>query len=156
MMNIKIYLDTSVLGGYYDKEFGEDTIKLFEYIAEENVEVIFSDILAEELKKAPNNVRSLLSTVRNVTYVSIDEDAEALAKMYLEEGALGKKSLNDAYHIAIATIKRAQAIVSWNFKHMVNFRKVKQYNSINLREGYGIIDIYSPSDMIRMNYRLKN
>ena len=153
---MKLYLDTSVLGAYYDKEFSEDTIKLFEYIVNENIEVVSSDILVEELRGAPENVRSLLNTIHNVTYVEIDAEITALAKMYVEEGALGKKSLNDAYHIAIATVARTQVIVSCNFRHMVNFLKVKQYNSINLREGYGIIDIYSPSDIVRMNYGPQN
>ena len=120
---MKLYLDTSVLGAYYDKEFDEDTVKLFEYIAREDIKVVLSDILLEELQEAPENVRNLLNTIHNITYVEIDAETKALAKMYVKEGALEKKSLNDACHIAIATVTRTQVIVSCNFKHRSNSSK---------------------------------
>lgn len=57
---MKFYLDTSVFGGYYDPEFRDHTRKLFEYIKEENTEVIYSDLLGEELEKAPEKVRLIV------------------------------------------------------------------------------------------------
>jgi len=72
-----------------------------------------------------------------------------LAETYLNERILGKASLNDAYHIAIATVNRLDVLVSWNFKHIVNYDKIKLFNSINLRLGYPIIEIRSPKDFLR-------
>ncbi|MCG8384479.1 MAG: hypothetical protein MJA30_02980 [Cytophagales bacterium] len=43
------YLDTSVFGGYFDEEFSADTIPFFERIADENITVIISELLEEEL-----------------------------------------------------------------------------------------------------------
>jgi len=71
-----------------------------------------------------------------------------LAALYIKEGALTEKSLNDTQHIAIATISGVSAIISWNFKHMANFMKIRQYNSINLREGYRMINIHTPREII--------
>jgi hypothetical protein len=71
-----------------------------------------------------------------------------LAEVYIKEGALTKRSINDARHIAIATIAGASAIITWNFKHMANFMRVEQYNSINLHQGYTRINIYSPMGII--------
>ena len=146
---MKLYLDTSVFGAYYDKEFEEDTTTLIEYIIQEDIEVVISNILEEELEKAPKRVRLILSRLRNISNVKLDIDASKLAQLYIEEGALGKKSLNDARHIAIATIQKVDVVVSWNFKHMVHFMKVEQYNDINLRQGYKSITIYSPTDLVR-------
>ena len=56
--------------------------------------------------------------------------------------------MNDAQHIAIATGEGASVLVSWNFKHVVNFLKIRQYNSINLREGYRMISIHTPREII--------
>lgn len=147
---MKLYLDTSVLGGYFDREFAKDTGMLFEYIIEDNIEVIYSEILNKELEKAPERVRKVLDKLPNIDYVSPNEEAISLARMYIQEGPLGEKSSGDAHHIAIATVERATEIVSWNFRHMVNFLKIRQYNTINLREGYGLINIHSPSDVIRI------
>jgi hypothetical protein len=56
-MKQRIYIDTSVIGGFFDEEFKEATIKLFERL--DNNEIIFavSDLLDLELINAPLHVR---------------------------------------------------------------------------------------------------
>jgi hypothetical protein len=81
-------------------------------------------------------------------YIDITEEMLQLADLYIKEGALTEKSINDARHIAIATISGVSAIISWNFKHMANFMKIQQYNSINLQEGYRMISIHTPMEII--------
>ncbi len=147
---MKLYLDTSVFGGVFDDEFKEDTRKLFKYIEERNLEILCSEILINELKGAPQKVRDILNRIRNTSYVDLSEHATALAEMYVKEGALGKSSLNDAYHIAIATIEEAHTITTWNFKHMIDFVKKEHYNAINSREGYKRINICSPYELVKI------
>jgi hypothetical protein len=79
----------------------------------------------------------------------LDNESKELAEAYLEEKILGKASLNDAYHIAIATVNRLDVLISWNFKHIVNYDKIKLFNSINLRLGYPMIEIRSPKDFLK-------
>jgi len=62
---------------------------------------------------------------------------------------LGKSSLDDAYLIAIASTNRLDVLVSWNFKHIVNFDKIRLFNSINMKLGFPIIDIRSPKEFIK-------
>ena len=145
---MKLYLDTSTFGGYYDKEFKEDTIKFFDYIREKNIKIIYSSLTRGELSKAPKKVQELLESLPNKETTSIDSEVLSLANLYIEAGTLSKKSFNDAQHIALATIDGASAIVSLNFKHMVNFLKIKGYNAVNVREGYRTISIHTPKEMI--------
>ena len=91
---------------------------LFEYIDKEKIKVIYSEILEKELEKAPDRVRLTLDGIKDIEYVEPNKDALNLAKLYIKEGALVEKSFNDAYHIAITTVERANVIVSWNFKHI--------------------------------------
>lgn len=83
--------------------------------------------------------------------VSLTEEQDILAGHYIEEGALTAKYEADAQHIAIATILKVDSLVSWNFRHMVNFFRIKQYNSINLKFGYSIIDIRTPKEVTYEN-----
>ena len=53
--------------------------------------------------------------------VSLTEEQDILAQRYIQEGVLTPKYESDAQHIAIATILKVDSLVSWNFKHMVNF-----------------------------------
>ena len=77
-----------------------------------------------------------------------DEEADELAFQYISEGKLSKKLLIDARQIAIASINKIDIIVSWNFKHIVNLDRIKLYNSVNLKNGYPLIEIRSPRDII--------
>ena len=147
---MKLYLDTSIFGGFFDEEFEEDTELLFDYITQYNIQIVYSEVLEKELKNAPDRVRRLLESIPNRLYVTLNESTIALANTYIKEGVLGEKSVEDAYHIAMATTSRTSEIVSWNFKHMVDFLKTRQYNIINLREGYGLINIHSPLDIVRI------
>jgi len=54
----------------------------------------------------------------------------------------------DAQHIAIATVYRADVLVSWNFKHIVNLQRIHGYNSVNLRKGYPMIEIRTPREVL--------
>ena len=52
-------------------------------------------------------------------------------------------------HIALATINKVDVLASWNFKHIVNLERIKGYNSVNLRNGYQMLEIRSPKDLLR-------
>jgi len=68
--------------------------------------------------------------------------------LYIKENVVGKTSREDCIHIALATINRADVLVSWNFKHIVNLSRIRGYNSVNLKTGYPTIEIRSPLDLI--------
>lgn len=149
-MKQRIYIDTSVVGGYFDEEFKEATIALFQRL--ENGEIIFvvSDLLDLELINAPQKVRELLHNYSSDKFfrVELTEEAIKLADSYILEKVVGKTSLEDCRHIALATINKVDVLASWNFRHIVNLDKIKGYNSVNLKLGYQMIEIRSPKDLI--------
>ena len=71
-----------------------------------------------------------------------------LASAYISEKVVGKTSYADCLHIALATLNRADYLISWNFKHIVNVQRIREYNSINIRNGYKELEIRSPRDFI--------
>ncbi len=148
-MKQRVYIDTSVVGGYFDEEFKEATIALFERL--ENNEMIFvvSDLLDLELIFAPEKVRTLLLkySADKFERVEVTEEAINLAEKYISENVVGKTSVEDCRHIALATINKVDVLASWNFKHIVNLDRIKGYNSVNLKSGYQMIEIRSPKDL---------
>jgi len=74
--------------------------------------------------------------------------AVALRDAYLDAGVLTQKSIEDAAHVALATVLGCQVIVSWNFKHIVNFQKIPKYNAVNELSGYPRLDILSPMEVL--------
>jgi len=67
---------------------------------------------------------------------------------YIYENVVGKTSRDDCFHIALATIHKADVLVSWNFKHIVNVIIIRGYNAVNMKSGYSTIDIRSPKELI--------
>ena len=149
-MKQRIYIDTSVVDGYFDEEFKEVTAALFKRL--ENREIIFvvSDLLDLEIINAPQKVRELLYNYSADKFVRIEltEEAIKLADTYISEKVVGQTSLEDCRHIALATVNKVDVLASWNFKHIVNLDRIKGYNSVNLRLGYQMIEIRSPKDLI--------
>ena len=147
-----LYIDTSVWGGYYDKEFQEPTKLFFEEVINGGHKVIVSVEVMREIIKAPERVSGLLVSMLNKTeIILLDQAIISLGNQYIKEGALTELYAGDAFHIACATIHKADVLVSWNFTHMVNFFRIKQYNEINRKFGYGNIDIRTPKEVIDKN-----
>jgi predicted nucleic acid-binding protein len=149
-MKQRIYIDTSVVGGYFDEEYKEATIKLFERLDNNEIIFVVSDLLDLELINAPQQVREhlLKYSADKFQRVELTEEAIKLADTYIDEKVVGKTSLEDCRHIALATIHKVDVLASWNFKHIVNLDRIKGYNSVNLRLGYSMIEIRSPKDLV--------
>ncbi|PGH39737.1 MAG: PIN domain protein [Candidatus Nephrothrix sp. EaCA] len=143
------YLDTSVIGGYFDVEFEDETKELFQNIMLGKFEIMLSSTTEDELLKAPEQVKELFKTipVKYAKRVELTEEAIQLAGAYISENVAGGASQEDCRHIALAAVNKADVLVSWNYKHMVNIFRIRGYNSVNLRLGYSLIDIRSPKEM---------
>ena len=151
LMKQRIYIDTSVVGGYFDHEFKEATVKLFERFENDEVVFVVSDLLDLELINAPTQVSEFLLKYPADKFerIELTKDAIRLADTYISEKVVGKSSLEDCRHIALATICKVDVLASWNFKHIVNLDRIKGYNSVNLRLGYLMIEIRSPKDLVK-------
>ena len=150
---MKFYVDTSVWGGFADKEFSDWTKPFFNQAIQGQFVIVLSDVTLGELTKAPEIVRNLPATIpaEFIELVSLNDEHLALADKYVLEGALTSKFHSDAQHIAISTILKVDSLVSWNFRHMVNFFRIRQYNSVNLKFGYSTIDIRTPKEIVYGN-----
>lgn len=147
----KIYIDTSVVGGFFDEEFKEPTQRLFKRLEDNEVKFVISDLLELELIQAPKHVNELLLKYPNDRFERIELTQETLnlADQYIIEKVVGRTSLEDCRHIALATVNRVDVLASWNFKHIVNLDRIKGYNSVNLKLGFPLIEIRTPQELVR-------
>ncbi len=101
------------------------------------------------MEEAPDSVRGLFEELRRLgETVDVTEEAVRLQQAYLDANIVGSTWEADAVHVAIATIWHRRLIVSWNFKHIVNFQKIPLYTGVNLASGYGVIGIHTPQEVI--------
>ena len=149
-MKQRLYIDTSVFGGYFDEEFSEFTRPLFERLQNGEFRLLFSAVTQDELNSAPERVKNLVTSLKaeNTESIEPNEEAVELATQYIAEKVVGQTSFADCLHIALATINRADFLISWNFKHIVNVQKIRGYNSINIKNGYKELEIRSPREFM--------
>ena len=149
-MKQRIYIDTSVFGGYYDEEFEEFTKPLFDRILKDEFILLFSTVTQDELENAPTQVQELVKgmKVEFTEFIDLSVAVIELATQYIAEKVVGQTSYADCLHIALATIHRADFLISWNFKHIVNIRRIRGYNSINIKNGYKQLEIRSPREFM--------
>lgn len=150
----KIYVDTSVWNFVFEDDRLDCFItkKFFEGILSHSKhEILISEIVTSEMDKA-NDIRkqNLLKLVRKMkpSIINLDNESVKLARIYVEENVVPKKSFDHAVHMAIATVNRCSFIVSWNFKHMVRAKTIRGVHLTNHREGYGLIDIVTPREFL--------
>ena len=149
-MKQRFYLDTSVFGGVFDEEFEEWSLQLFERINIGEVLCLYSELTETELLNAPDKVKKFFRELppKSREKVEINDNILELATKYINEGVVGQTSFDDCIHIATATYHKADILVSWNFKHIVNVYRIRGYNSVNLRMNYQSLEIRSPKEII--------
>lgn len=147
---MRVYIDTSVVGGCFDDEFSEESKAIFGMARAGEITLLLSNILADELLLAPENVQYVVADLPDGTFEIVNESKESreLRDLYLVAGIVGKTQINDAHHVAIATVHKADMIISWNFKHIVHYDKIWHFNEVNARADYPKIQIYSPLEVV--------
>lgn len=150
MKKLTVYVDASVVGGCEDKEFAETTVKLWKKFITGEYLAVLSEHTLRELQGAPDKVRQRLLDIPEIYQIVLLDTPEsfALADAYLTHGIVGAGSRADALHVALATVGRVDVLVSWNFKHVVNFGRIRLFNAVNLEQGYGLIEIRSPQEVL--------
>ena len=150
MIKPRIYIDTSVIGGCFDSEFKEWSDKLFEEFKTGIKKAIISDITLDELSFARDEVKKQINFIPEhfKEHILNNQETEELASQYIKEKVVTKKFYEDALHIAIATVYKVDVLVSWNFRHIVNLDKIRMYNAVNLKNGYSLIEIRNPREIL--------
>jgi len=149
MKPLRVYIDTSVVGGCYDKDFQNESRALFQMAKDGGLRLVVSPLLIDELTQAPPEVQRVLMDLPRgcIEHMGLEEEALELRDVYLAAGVVGEAHGDDALHVALATVARVDMIISWNFKHIVHFDKIRGFNAVNLREGYLPIEIRSPMEV---------
>jgi predicted nucleic acid-binding protein len=145
----RIYVDTSVLGGCFDAEFSAWSNGLVEDFRRGVFRAVLSDVIAEEIGRAPATVQAIHQELLNLgaEVVSISSDVLHLVAAYEARAILGPRFRNDLLHIALATVASVDVLVSWNFRHIVRLDRIQLFNEVNAAQGRAILTIYSPREV---------
>lgn len=101
------------------------------------------------MRIAPEPVRPLHQELLLLAgpVLQLTPDALALIAAYEARGILGTRFREDMLHIALATLAHVDALVSWNFKHIVRLDKIRRFNAVNQERGHKALNILSPREV---------
>lgn len=150
-----IYADTSVIGGCCDDEFKHWSIGLLKDFQLGAYLLVLSSLVEAEILGAPQEVKEKYVDFKQCAIKTLELSIEAidLADQYLSRKILSDNYQDDARHIALAVVSNVDLLVSWNFKHIVHFDKIQQFNAINIELGYKPIQIFSPREVTKYGYK---
>ena len=149
-MKQRVYIDTSVIGGCFDREFEVWSNRLFPDLQSGSRIAVVSDVTIDELSDAPLKVQKVFTDLPEsvVEFLVCDDECRTLARKYILDNAVTAKYYEDALHIAIASVNHVHVLASWNFKHIVNLERIRRYNSVNLKNGYHSLEIRTPREIL--------
>ncbi|MBC7765936.1 MAG: PIN domain-containing protein [Hyphomonadaceae bacterium] len=154
MKKLKIYLDTSVISHLQADDLQEKmniTNDLWRQIQAGRYKACISGMVLEELGNCYEEKRQfLLERMADIDFefYEIGDDIKELAQKYIQAGAFTDKHLEDALHVACASVNTCNAVVSWNFKHIVKLTAMLLVNGVNRQEGYMELEIISPENIV--------
>ncbi|MEW6085823.1 MAG: hypothetical protein AB1607_14620 [Chloroflexota bacterium] len=145
----RIYIDTSVIGGCFDPEFAEWSNGLVADFRNGIFQPLLSEVIAAEIADAPEDVQTVYAELMslNAETLTVEESALELADEYQKRGILSPNFYGDGLHIGLATVAQADLLVSWNFRHIVHFDKIRLFNAVNIEFGYKPLQIFSPREV---------
>jgi len=155
MRKLKLYFDSSVMSHLFAEDTPEkmaDTLLLWDKCIDGKYDICISDVVTDEIKRCYEpKLSNMLEKMGLIDLQLLPETDEVkeLAAEYIKGGVLKEKSIADCLHIAYAVIYNCDAIVSWNFNHLVNFNTIDKVRVVNAINRYKEISIISPTMLVK-------
>jgi len=151
----RVYIETSVWGMVAPGQnlvLQEPTLELLDLCTARRLDPCISDIVALELRQAPEAVRQVTLVKLGAVdpeMLELTPASEALAERFLRDGVLPTRRLDDARHVACALVHEIDLLVSWNYRHIANVRKAEAFNAIAVLAGLrGSLGIHTPLEVL--------
>ena len=113
----RIYVDTSVFGGYFETEFEQWTKPFIQKFIMGEFKLLYSQLTEIELIKAPEHVRNLVKSIpdNHIKFLALSDKAVNLADLYIAENVVGKTSIEDCRHIALSNFEQCRSFGKLEF-----------------------------------------
>ena len=154
----KLFIETTVFNFYFEGKQGKkqrDSNRLFEDIALGKYEAYTSHVVIDELAKASEEKFEKMKVLSEKFIKKIvipSAESILLAKKYIAKNIIPEKHLDDALHIAIASVNNLDFVISYNLSHIVKTKTMIGTGLANLRKGYRQIGISTPTEVLEYDY----
>lgn len=153
---VKVYLDTSVIS-YLEQEERQEKMKitrdLWQRFMTNRYIVCLSNITLDEINnnksKLKDRLKNHLALIRYVEY-STNQETDKIVEKILEKKILTIKSFADCNHIAVAIYYSCNYLLSWNFRHLANYKTNDGIRELKIDEKHPKLKIISPEEFLAL------
>jgi len=145
----KLYIETSVINGSLssDVRIALASSAFWDRVKAGELEAHISSYVLFELGKTLNGAKR--DRLLDIAALCIPDapsgtGVEELAWEYVRREMIPEKYVFDAYHIASASLGKFEALVTWNFEHILRERTERLLERINREKNISVPKLRSP------------
>ena len=156
MLHPKVYVETSVIS-YRTSRLNRDLIVAANQqitqdwweVHRPQFDLYISQLVIQEASYGDADaIERRLQVLSDIPLLKLTEETVMVAEKLVEKGAIPKKVVEDALHIAVATINGMDYLLTWNFKHIANAAMRSKIETVCRDAGYEPPVICSPQELL--------
>ena len=155
-MNPQVYLETSVISYLTSRPSRDLIVAANQQITQEwwqvhrqDFDFFISQLVVQEASAGDEHAAERrLQAIANIPLLTLNEQMVAFAERLVEEGPMPQKAVEDALHIAVATLNGMDYLLTWNFKHIANATMRYKIERICRLAGYEPPIICTPQELL--------
>ncbi len=155
-MKSKVYLETSIVSYLASRPSRDILVAANQQVTREwwetwrnDFELYVSQLVVTEASSGdPSAAQERIRLIADVPLLRLNEAAVVLANRLIQDGSLPAQSLEDALHIAVATVNGMDYLLTWNFKHIANAVMRSKIERACRAAGYEPPTICTPQELV--------
>jgi len=155
-MKETVYIETSVISYFASNPSRDLVVAARQEVTRgkwpeilKSFETFISALVIQEAEQgAADAAEKRLVAISKMPVLPISDEAEGLASLLIRNGPIPEQYLEDALHIALATVNGMDYLLTWNFSHINNAQMKAKIISVVEAEGYKCPTICSPEELL--------
>ena len=144
---LRVYADATVVRGCFEDAFRRPSRQLFDAFAwGDDFTLLLSDHVVATLDAESAETRAVLTRIPDAhsELLATTTSSKELVDAYVRVGAVPESARHHACHFALATLAKADVLVSWDFKNVVNLHRIQFCNYVNVARGHERLAVHTP------------
>jgi len=155
-MTPRVYVETSVISYLTSRPSRDLIVAANQQITRDwwenrrvEFELFISQLVVQEASAGDENAAEYrLRAIDEMPLLELDQNALTLAEALVRDGPIPHEAVEDALHIAVATVNGLEYLLTWNFKHIANATMRYKIERVCRSQGYEPPIICTPQELL--------
>ena len=115
----------------------------------EDFDLFVSQLVVQEAETGdPGAAQRRMAVIEGTPLLALNQEALALAEALVRDGPMPERAVEDALHIAVATVHGMDYLLTWNFRHIANATMRYRVERVCRSKGYEPPVICTPQELL--------